>query len=201
MQSLYEAALQGEKSLYICLEEEPEQLKRHMRENFNWKIDELEKNGLFGFMKLDAMQVAREVEGLILQQNTELESEIQTFAMPFKPDRIAFDSLSALSLAFGKTENYRQFIRYMFKNWKQTGAITFVMAETEQNPEVYSRSGVEEFLADGVIVLYNIKQHNGIRQQALEILKIRNSKHQKRIVPFEITQKGIEIYTDQEIFE
>jgi KaiC/GvpD/RAD55 family RecA-like ATPase len=88
MQSLYEAALQGEKSLYICLEEEPEQLKRHMRENFNWKIDELEKNGLFGFMKLDAMQVAREVEGLILQQNTELESEIQTFAMPFKPDRI-----------------------------------------------------------------------------------------------------------------
>ena len=59
--------------------------------------------------------------------------------------------------------------------------------------------GIEEFLADAVVVFYNIKVHN-TRENALEILKLRSSAHSKKLVPYKITPRGFEIYIDQEIF-
>ena len=50
-----------------------------------------------------------------------------------------------------------------------------------------------------MIVLYNIKRGN-IRENAIEILKLRGANHQKKIVAFEITQDGIVVYPNQEVF-
>lgn len=61
-------------------------------------------------------------------------------------------------------------------------------------------SGVEEFLADGVIVMYNFKRGN-VRENALEILKIRGAKFQKKIAAMQITSEdGIVVYPAQEVF-
>ena len=62
-------------------------------------------------------------------------------------------------------------------------------------PEVFSPTSVEEFLADGVIVFYNFRREN-VRETALEILKMRGEKHQKKIVAFKITDTGIKVYPD-----
>ena len=78
-------------------------------------------------------------------------------------------------------------------------SVNIVLGETEQQPNIYSRSGIEEFLADGVMVFYNIKIHN-IRQRALEIIKLRSSAHERKITPYNITSNGFEIYIDQELF-
>ena len=67
-------------------------------------------------------------------------------------------------------------------------------------PTIYSSRGTEEFLADGVIVLYAIKQGN-MRENAIEVLKLRGTKHQKKIVALKITDKGIEVYPEQEVFD
>ena len=58
---------------------------------------------------------------------------------------------------------------------------------------------VEEFLADGVIVLYNIKRGD-TRENAIEVLKMRGGKHQKRIVAMQVTDAGIVVYPEQEVF-
>ena len=60
---------------------------------------------------------------------------------------------------------------------------------------MFSPTGVEEFLADGVIAIYNIRKQN-IRENAIEILKMRGEKHQKRIVSMEITESGIKVNPD-----
>ncbi|WP_430827687.1 ATPase domain-containing protein [Candidatus Nanohalovita haloferacivicina] len=57
---------------------------------------------------------------------------------------------------------------------------------------------VDEFLADGVIILYNLKQ-DGVRQRAAEILKMRGAKHDERMAATNITSQGIKIYPDQKI--
>ena len=59
---------------------------------------------------------------------------------------------------------------------------------------------MEEFLADGVIVLYNIKKGN-IRENAIEVLKMRGADHEKKIVAMQITDNGIVVYPEQELFE
>ena len=47
-------------------------------------------------------------------------------------------------------------------------------------------------MADGVIVLYNLKI-GGKRERVLEILKMRCSDHEKKMVPYKINLRGIEI--------
>ena len=199
MQSIYHAAMNGEKVIYISLEEEVDKLKQHMMNNFNWDFEKLEREGKAAIMKYDPLEIARSVEAVIVSAKEKLEIDFEEFNLPFEPDRIVIDSLSALSIAFGSTENYRRYIRYLFEKLESYNSINIVLAETEQNPKTYSRAGIEEFLADGVIVLYNIQSNNN-RENAIEILKLRTSKHVKKIVPFEIGADGLEIYPDQEIF-
>ncbi len=199
LQSLYNSALNGEKGVYISLEEDVSKVKKHMLNNFGWDFFALEEKGLVTFLKWDPIEIARTVEALILKQKEKLVIEFGTLELPLKPDRIVIDSLSALAIAFENTDCYRKYIRYLFERFEEYNSVNFVISETEQDPKVYSRAGIEEFLADGVIVLYNIQIKN-VRENALEILKLRSSKHVKRIVPFELTPKGMEVYPAQEIF-
>tara|TARA_Y100000310_G_scaffold298005_1_gene331523 strand:+ start:195 stop:371 length:177 start_codon:yes stop_codon:yes gene_type:complete len=54
-------------------------------------------------------------------------------------------------------------------------------------------------LADGVVVLYNLK-HGNVRENAIEILELRGASHQKKIVAFQVTNNGIIVYPEQEVF-
>jgi KaiC/GvpD/RAD55 family RecA-like ATPase len=75
-----------------------------------------------------------------------------------------------------------------------------LITETKQIPETFSPTGVEEFLADGVVVLYNIRKGD-IRENAIEVLKLRGAKHLKKIVAMQIVDgEGIAVYPEQEVF-
>lgn len=203
LQTLNYAASNGEKCLYISFEESEENLKKHMRA-FGWDPDSLEKKGLLKIKRADAFEIARSVEALLAKAKGELIIELEEIfgLIPsnFKPDRIALDSLSALAAAFSRREeNYRIYIEQLFRYFEKKGVTSFLISETEQLPTKYSETGVEEFLADGVIVLYNIRRGN-VRENAIEILKLRGTKHQKKIVAFQITDKGMVVYPGQEIF-
>ena len=117
----------------------------------------------------------------------------------FKPDFIVLDSLTALSSAFrGKEQSYRFYIERLFRFFEKIGSTNFLITETKQMPEIYSSMGIEEFLADGVIVMYNNRKKN-IREPAIEVLKMRGEQHQKKIVAMDITDKGIKVYPKKEV--
>ncbi|MEM3399461.1 MAG: ATPase domain-containing protein [Candidatus Micrarchaeia archaeon] len=199
MQSLYNSALIGEKAIYISFEEPTENLKFHMKENYGWDIEKLEKKGDFAVLMLDPFELARRIEAAVAESRRKLMIKVRDFALPFVPKRVAIDSLTALSTAFMENiEEYRIYLRYLFKTLSGYNAITFAITETEQEPQKYSHLGVEEFLSDAVIVFYNLR--NGTtRQRALEILKLRWSAHCRRIVPYEITNEGIVIRDEERI--
>ncbi|MCX8158411.1 MAG: hypothetical protein N3D73_01975 [Candidatus Diapherotrites archaeon] len=206
MQSLYYGALNNEKGVYITLEESPEKMKENHLQNFGWDLEALEREGKLAIIKIDPLTIARAVEAMLTKERGGLYIDIKEFELPFKlnlpfkPDRVVIDSLSALSIAFMENEQaYRQYLRSLFESLESYNSVNIVLGETEQEPGIYSRSGIEEFLADGVVVFYNIKMHN-VRQKALEILKLRSSNHEKRIVPYKITQNGVEIFIDEEMF-
>jgi KaiC/GvpD/RAD55 family RecA-like ATPase len=192
LQSLYYGALNGEKGVFISFEEEPYKIKFHMKKNFGWDFEKLEKKGLISILRFDPTKIARSVEEAIENQVGMLRIKFEKIELPFKPDRIVIDSLSALSISFENEENYRKYLRHLFETLESYNSVNFVISETEQDPKVYSRSGIEEFLADGVIVLYNLKV-DGQRKNALEILKLRSSGHLKKMIPYTISSKGIEI--------
>lgn len=203
LQTLNYAASNGERCLYISFEESERNLKKHMQD-FGWNPDSLEKAGLLKIKQADAFDISTSVEALLAKAKGELMIELDELPglVPdgFKPDRIVLDSLSALAAAFSKREEtYRVYIEQLFRYFEKKGVTSFLISETEQLPTKFSEAGVEEFLADGVIVLYNIRRGN-IRENAIEILKLRGAKHQKKIVAFQITEKGMVVYPEQEVF-
>ncbi len=203
LQVLNYAASKGEKCLYISFEESEKSLKKHMKD-FGWDPETLEKKGFLKIKQADAFDISTSVEALLAKAKGELLIELDEIPglIPegFKPDRIVLDSLSALAAAFSKKEEtYRIYIEQLFRYFEKKGVLSFLISETEQLPTKFSENGVEEFLADGVIVLYNIRRGT-IRENAIEILKMRGTKHQKKIVAFQITDKGIVVYPEQEVF-
>ena len=193
LQSLYFGAKKGQRGIFISFEEEVEKIKAHMKKNFGWDFQALERKGLIRFVQLDPIKTARKVEASRLKEAGALRIKIDPIKLPFVPDRLVVDSLSALSISFEDEENYRRYIRQLFETLESYNSINFVLTETEQDPKIYSRAGIEEFLADGVVVLYNIKVKTR-RINALEILKVRSSSHEKKLIPYKISPKGFDIF-------
>lgn len=204
LQALYNNALKGKKGLYISFEEDVANLKRHMKKNYSWDFEKLEAKGLIKFVQIDPFSISRRVESELAKERGELLIQIKgvldIIPAGFNPHIVVVDSLSALGAAFlDNVESYRLYLSSFLKRLASQRSINIVLSETEQNPDKYSRSGIEEFLVDGVIVLYNIRSQQ-VRQKAIEILKLRCSNHVKKLVPYVISSKGLEIFPEGKIF-
>lgn len=202
LQSLVYHAQHGEKCLYMSFEESEKRLISHMEE-FGWEPKKLIKKGTLMVKRFNPFEITRSVDALLMKAKGELLIDVQPiiFPMKFKPDIIVVDSLTAIASAFtgNKEESYRIYIEQLFRFFEEIGATSFLITETTQVPTIFSTTGVEEFLADAVVVLYNIKRGN-VRERAIEILKLRGAGHEHRVVAMNITSDGIEVFPDQEIF-
>ena len=217
LQTLYNAAREGHDCLYVTFEERPWRLRQHM-EKFGWhfkdvegkydllrlKVGEAGNLGSLAIRMLDPFQIARSVEAMVEKAAGRLSIKMkgipELIPANMTPYMIALDSISALESAFiGRPEGYRFYVEQLFRLFEEVGANTFLITETEESPTRYSRAGVEEFLADGVFVLYNTKVR-GQRVQAIEILKLRGAKHERKIVPMQITSQGIKVFSKETVY-
>jgi circadian clock protein KaiC len=202
LQILANAAKSGKKCMYMSFEESESRLRKHM-DDFGWNPAKLEKNGNLMIKRMNSYEIARSVEAMLTKERGELMIDIEPVLLPegFRPDIIVVDSLSSIASYFtGRTEHYRGYIEQIFRHFEKMGITSFMITETKQIPETFSPTGVEEFLADGVVVLYNIRKGD-VRENAIEILKLRGAKHLKKIVAMQIVDgEGIAIYPEQEVF-
>jgi KaiC/GvpD/RAD55 family RecA-like ATPase len=193
---------EGKHCIYMSFEEPEDRLREHM-EDFGWDSKSMEKSGKFLIKRFSSFDISKSMDAMMAKERGELLINIEPLIIPhgFRPDIIVVDSLSAISTYFvGREENYRGYIEQLFRYFESMGATSFLITETEQVPTAFSRNGVEEFLADGVIVLYSIRKGD-IRESAIEVLKMRGTKHKKKVVAMQILSEcGIEIYPEQEVF-
>lgn len=201
LQVLYNHALKGDKCLYMSFEESEERLIRHMSQ-FGWDAQKLIKKGNLVIQRLNPFEITRSVDALLMKAKGELMIDVNPVIFPnhFRPSIVVVDSLSAIASAFtGKEDSYHIYIEQLFRLFEEMGATSLLITETQQVPTVFSTTGVEEFLADGVVVIYNIKRGN-IRERAIEVLKLRGAGHKKKIVAMSIGSNGIEVFPEQEVF-
>jgi len=210
LQLIEHQATQGKKCLFMSFEETEDRLIEHM-EKFGWNPKKLIKSGnlkikrfLTSDIYYDEQDDDGEVQAMIAKEADSLIIDLEPLTIidqnDFKPDFIVLDSLTSVASSFiGKDQSYRYYVERLFRFFEDMGSTNFLITESKMIPETFSPSGVEEFLADGVIVLYNIRREN-IRESAIEVLKMRGVKHQKKIVAMQITDNGIVIYPEQEVF-
>ncbi|MCK5261112.1 MAG: AAA family ATPase [Thermoplasmatales archaeon] len=201
-QVCYSLVSKGKNCMYVSFEESIERIEKSMN-NFGWDAKKYIDDGRLLIQEINPLDILRMKFGSISGSGsaTEISYKVKPLIIPkgFNPEVIVVDSLTAvISASISKEKNYRIYLQQLFSFFEETGATSFLVTETEQIPTRFSDTGIEEFLADGIIVLYNI-QKGDKRENAIEILKMRYSDHQKKIFAMEITNEGIKIYPERQV--
>lgn len=201
-QICYNLVSQEKHCMYVSFEESIEKIEKSMR-GFGWDAKKYIDLGYLLIQKVNPLDILRMKFGSVGGSGsaTELSYKIKPLIIPkdFNPEVIVVDSLTAvISASISKEKNYRIYLQQLFSFFEETGATSFLITETEPMPTRFSDTGIEEFLADGILVMYNI-QRGDQRENALEILKMRYSNHQKKVFAMEITDQGIKVYPDRRV--
>jgi circadian clock protein KaiC len=174
------AKMFGEKGIYVSFAETKDEFLEEM-EGFGMNFRELEEKGLFRFLDLVT------AGGETLEKEIEL---IMNELVDFKPKRVVIDPISVFAQALG-SERTRVFLHTMLGRFiKASGATALLIAEKPMGTERIGH-GIEEFVADGVIVLRYTPMKETTKR-ILEILKMRRRGLGKMHHEYVITEEGLE---------
>lgn len=179
----------NEPGIYITFEEEVNELKENYK-SFNFNLKELEKRGMLKIVHYSPMKIKRFVKNM--------DVTLRDLIKSMNAKRVVIDSLSAFTLLYANEGEQREGLFNLFQTLKELGVTTLLSTESWREPTI-TKSGVIEFIADGVIMMYNLKIGD-TRVRAIEVLKMRGIEHEMRISPFKITREGIKIFTEEEVF-
>jgi len=198
-QFLHKGATLGEKGMFVSLEESREQV---IRETYLVGMDmrEFEKEGLITFIdasplrnipsevKFGGMQVGKRDFSLVA-----LSKKIKTVFEEKKPSRIVIDPLTALSIQYPNDNERRLMTLDLIEVLTQTGATCLMTEELEE-----SGPRIEEYSVHGVLLLRSVRA--GITTvKTLEIIKMRESKHDDQPRLYQITDNGIQLDHEQNV--
>jgi KaiC/GvpD/RAD55 family RecA-like ATPase len=113
--------------------------------------------------------------------------------------RVAIDSVTYFQMFFSDIMSVRKAIIEVSEILKVRQCLGLLIGEIAYGEDKLSTFGVEEFAVDGVVALYLIeKQQTFLR--ALRVVKMRNTAHLTKFCPIEITERGIVVYPNSELF-
>ena len=184
-QFLAEGILKADESgVFVTFEESPEEIKKNMA-GFGWDISAWEAAGKWAFV--DATP-SPEIE-VIYTENYDLGAllaRIEFAVRKVNAKRISIDSVGNIFSMLPESLNIRGELHRLSIAIKSMGVTAVMTAErTEEYGEI-ARYGVEEFVADNVIILRNVLEDEK-RRRTIEILKFRGTFHQKGEFPFTVT--------------
>ncbi|MHA1941498.1 MAG: RAD55 family ATPase [Candidatus Hodarchaeales archaeon] len=168
--------------------------------NFGWDLKGLQEMGElsvldFSSTEMGIMQQASRLREASLDYVTQkIIDEVRRTGV----NRLVIDPLNTFSLLFRDLFEIRKELhRVIGILWKEKCTTLAVYENIEdhatdvKNPEF----STEDFLSYGVINLQYILI-NSVRERGIEILKMRGMNHSKRVHPYSIAGKGIEIDID-----
>lgn len=187
---VYGAEVLNEPGVYICFEERKERFFSHMA-LFGWDLAKLEAQKKFVFVEYTPEQVKRMIE--------EGGGLIENIVSKIKAKRIVIDSITSFALLYQNEVQKKEAALDLFELLRKWNVTAFVTQEITEDQVEKQEPGELGFEADSVILMYFIKEQN-TRKRAIEILKMRGTKHSKRILPLDITPKGVVISKEGAVF-
>ncbi len=179
----------GEAGVFITFEEPPADIRRNIS-SLGWRIADWEAHGKWMFVDASP-QTNEEVSFAGGYDLSALLARIENAVRQTNAKRVAMDSLGAIFSRFEDTSLIRSELFRIASSLKHMGVTAMMTAERREEYGDISRFGVEEFVADNVIILRNVLEHEK-RRRTLEILKFRGTSHHKGEYPFTIIpQQGI----------
>ena len=186
LQYLHGGVKKGDKCLYVSFEEPIENIKSNAK-RIGLDFEKMEKDGNILFVRYDPFH-AEDIYDLI-------ESNIKKI----NATRVVIDSISALGLYVRDAAEIRRMIFNISLLLRKLNCTSIMTSEILPMQNALSRFGVEEFVSDGILVLYYLRSESQFAR-SITVWKLRGSKHSHKLHPYDITDRGIVVYPKEEAF-
>lgn len=180
MQFLYYGAkYQNEPGVYVTLEEDPKKLIENMS-LFGWNVEELIKKKKLLIIKPEVYKFdsIKQIIGDAIDK--------------INAKRLVVDSYSVMLTYFSDPYEIRNGLVQLDREIKKMDCTALVISDIKDNSEIFSTTGVEEFIVDGVIVLYLLKKPGSSEsRRAISVRKMRATSHPLTYFNFGIGSRGV----------
>jgi circadian clock protein KaiC len=177
----------GERGVFVTFEESVEDVRQNMR-SFGWDLAAWEDEGKLAFVDASPDPQIDTVESGGFDLGA-LIARIENAVKKVKATRVSVDSLGAVFSQFSDQAMVRGELFRIASALKRMGVTAVLTAERTEDHGPVARFGVEEFIADNVMILRNALEDE-TRRRTIEILKFRGCDHQKGEYPFTIVPRG-----------
>ncbi len=182
IQYLVEGLKKGEKGLYIGLGESTNIIKKSML-RYGIDLDKLAENDQLVFADIPALEL----------------EEISQLIDGMGPDvkRLVIDPISALLFKFERDIELRQKVRELTELIREKGVTALITTEVPENSELISRFGIEDFLSDGIVVMYYFRE-GARRFRGIEVRKMRGTAHSDLVHLYKLEPNvGVRVYPNE----
>ncbi|OYR57077.1 KaiC domain-containing protein [Halorubrum halodurans] len=192
LQFLNEALESDERGVYITLEQSRESIVATAEEK-GWPFREYVEAGQLAVVSLDPIEMANSLASI--------RNDLTRLIAEFGADRLVLDSVSLLEMMYDHPAKRRSEVFGFTRLLKEAGVTTLLTSEASEETPYASRYGLVEYLTDGVFVLQYVRGSDFRETRlAVEIQKIRDANHSRETKPYEITDGGISVYRQANIF-
>src|SRR6184192_1098862 len=177
---LVRGALNGENSLYLSVTP------------FDFFDDKLVRQGKLQFVDLPKIydKLGIDKEDLDFDQTRLLADTIAGIVEEQKIRRLVLDSVTSVCYRIREQERIRDFLLRLGTVLSAKGCTTLLVSEIRSSEDGYSQWGVEEALADGVIVTGNLERRGDLLR-TLQIVKMRGTTHSRAKYVLDLTTSGV----------
>jgi len=180
---IYEGAVKyGEPGVYVCLAESKRMFMKEMLE-FGLDFEALIRKNQISILDLS---IAAEID--IQSSLNRIISEITNL----RAKRLVIDSITALFMGLKDNLEKRHLIRLIYKLIQKSGCTTIMIVDRPWGSDRIG-NGIEEFIADGIILMQNYYDEKGNLRRQIRILKMRATNHALGTYEYSIGKRGVEI--------
>lgn len=206
VQFLTSGAMEGEAGAYVALSESIGTIIEDMS-RYGLYIDDLTKKKKLFFLDIgptkgygDYDEATTLISPNYDQQATESSDNtppspftvfknVETVVKQYSIKRLVIDSLSAIRFTTQNPALEERSIGRFIRSLKNLGCTTLLLSELLR-PDAYT---IEQYASHGVIFLHNFMDKQGNMVRAIQIIKMRGTKHDCEMHGVEFTDKGMRV--------
>ena len=104
--------------------------------------------------------------------------------------RLVIDSITSICFQLKTKEKIRDFILSIGNNLSEVGCTSILVSEISPGEQSYSMYGVEEAIADGIVLMANLERRGDLLR-TLQVVKMRGTMHSRAKYVLDLTPVGV----------
>ncbi|KYK30696.1 MAG: circadian clock protein KaiC [Candidatus Proteinoplasmatales archaeon SG8-5] len=191
LEYLVHGALAGENCLFVSVTEASEKLMKNVIP-YDFFDESLIKKGKLVFVDMPIIyeRLGMTEMELSMEDVEALVRALGNLVDELSIKRLVIDSVTSVCYRLKTEEKIRNFILKVGKALSDRGCTSLLISEISPSAERYSLYGVEEAIADGIVLMGNLERRGDLLR-TLQVVKMRGTNHSRAKYVLDLTPAGI----------